>query len=317
MNVVAFAERAGRRAGLRRALVWGAPAVYLAALGFFLARDGIPLSRDRLLMWLLLGLLAVSTTNVRGWLRSVVLEWIPFAFILWAYDLLRGQADGLFFHTHVYPQLHAEKFLFAGVEPTVWLQNHLWDGALDLHWWDYGVWFVYVSYFLGTYVVAAALWFFARDRFRRYVAMVSLLAAMGFSTYALFPAAPPWMASDFGAMAPVTRSIGIIWSHIPIADFNSLFEKGAEYANAVAAVPSLHAAYTLLITLFLWPLVPRWGRIALAVYPVAMAFALVYTAEHYFVDILLGWAYCLIAYWAVNRIADRTAEQRAEPAPAI
>jgi hypothetical protein len=34
-----------------------------------------------------------------------------------------------------------------------------------------------------------------------------------------------------------------------------------------------------------------------------MAFALVYTAEHYVIDILLGWAYTLVAVWVVNRVA--------------
>ena len=47
------------------------------------------------------------------------------------------------------------------------------------------------------------------------------------------------------------------------------------------------------------------GPILLALYPLAMAFALVYTAEHYVVDILLGWAYTLVAIWVVSRVADR------------
>ena len=316
MNVLDAAERAGDRQRVRRGLVWGGPVVYLGALSFFLWRDGLPLSRDRLLMWILLGLLAFSTTNVRGWVRSVVLEWLPFAVILWAYDLLRGQADGLLFSTHVTPQIDVEKFLFAGTVPTVWLQDHLWHGPFEVRWYDYATWLVYVSYFLGTYLVAAVLWLVARPLFRRYVVLVSALAMMGFSTYALFPAAPPWMASEFGAIDPTTRSIGVIWSHIPIAHFDTLFEKGSEYANAVAAVPSLHAAYTLLITLFLWRFAPWWGRILLAAYPWAMAFALVYTSEHYFVDILLGWIYCVFAYWAVNRVADRIAVRRTEPAVA-
>jgi hypothetical protein len=171
-------------------------------------------------------------------------------------------------------------------------------------------WLVYVSYFLATYVVAAVLWFVARDRFRRYVVMVSVTAMMAFATYALFPAVPPWMASELGELAPTTRSIGVIWSHIPIGNFDTLYEKGAAYSNQVAAVPSLHGAYTLLVALILWPLVPRWGRFLLAVYPIAMTYALVYTAEHYVVDILLGWLYALIAYWAVNRLFDRLAERR-------
>ena len=129
--------------------------------------------------------------------RGVVLEWLPFALVLWAYDFLRGQADTLLFSTHVQPQLRADEILFGGTAPTVWLQEHLWHGSWDLHWYDYVTWVVYVSYFLATYLVAAFLWFFARGLFRRFVAMVSLLALMGFATYALFPAAPPWMASEF------------------------------------------------------------------------------------------------------------------------
>jgi hypothetical protein len=263
-----------------------------------------------LVAWILLGLLAFSLTNVRGWMRSVVLEWLPFLAILWVYDLLRGQADGLFFQAHVLPQLRADEVLGGGVAPTVRLQDWLWDGPLTIHWYDYLAWLVYVSYFLATYVVAAVLWFVARDRFRRYVVMVSVTAMMAFATYALFPAAPPWMASELGELAPTTRSIGVIWSHIPIGNFDTLYEKGAAYSNQVAAVPSLHGAYTLLVALILWPLVPRWGRFLLAVYPIAMTYALVYTAEHYVVDILLGWLYALIAYWAVNRLFDRLAERR-------
>jgi PAP2 superfamily len=300
----------------QRALRWCGPIVYAIALAVVLWQSGLPLSRDRLLMWILLGLLAFSLTNLRGWVQSVVLEWIPFALILWVYDLLRGQADGLFFDAHVKPQLEVDRFMFGGTAPTVRLQDHLWDGFLHIHWYDYAAWLVYVSYFVGTYLVAALLWWVNRPLFRRYVVMVSLIAMMGFTTYALFPAVPPWMASELGALEPTTRSIGVIWSHIPIAHFNTLFEKGSEYSNAVAAVPSLHAAYTLLITLVLWRMAPWWGRVLLAIYPWAMAFALVYTSEHYFSDILLGWIYCVVGFVVVNRVADRLAARRTEPAVA-
>jgi hypothetical protein len=43
-----------------------------------------------------------------------------------------------------------------------------------------------------------------------------------------------------------------------------------------------------------------------------MAFALVYAAEHYVVDILLGWAYTLVAIWVVDRVASYAAS-RASP----
>lgn len=33
-------------------------------------------------------------------------------------------------------------------------------------------------------------------------------------------------------------------------------------------------------------------------------------AEHYFVDILLGWIYALVAFWTVKRLAELLAERR-------
>ena len=213
----------------------------------------------------------------------------------------------MFFSAWYRPQLEADAFLFGGTVPTVWLQDHLWHGSSDLRWYDYASWTVYVSYFVVTYLVAGLIWFFARARFRRYVGCVALLAGMAFTTFALFPAAPPWLASREGELEWTTRLIGPISGHIPFFSFSfeGLWERGSEYSNPVAAVPSLHAAYTLLVTLFLWRAAPRWGRVLLALYPPAMAFALVYTAEHYVVDILLGWAYTLVAVWVVNRVADR------------
>ena len=147
---------------VRRNVRWVAPALYAAALSVYMWREGVPVGRDRLLLWIVLGLLALSLTNVSGWLRSVVLEWVPLALVLAAYDLLRGQADTLFFSAHFRPQIEVDRFLFAGTVPTVWLQDRLWDGASRVHWYDYASWAVYVSYFLATYVLAGVLWFFAR-----------------------------------------------------------------------------------------------------------------------------------------------------------
>src|SRR5262245_49696320 len=199
---------------VRRALRWGAPLVYVAALSAFMWEEGVPAARDRLLMWIVLGLLALSTANLRGWAHGVVLEWLPFALVLWAYDVLRGMSDGLLFQAHFRPQIEVDRVLGLGVVPTVRLQEWLWHGAGDLRWWDYGAWTVYMSFFLATYVVAGLLWLVARDRFRRYVGTVTLLAAMGFATFALFPAAPPWLASDTGQLDWTTRSIALISQHV-------------------------------------------------------------------------------------------------------
>jgi hypothetical protein len=288
----------------RESLRWAGPTVFVAGSAVMIAFAGLPTAKDRLFAWLLVGMVLCSLADVRRAVPRLVLEWSPFIGFLLAYDLLRGVADSVF-TAHVWPQLRVDEWLFAGTVPTVWLQQHMWHGEHDLRWWDYAAWGVYLTHFFGTLVVAALLWLWWHDRFLRYAAMVATLAALGFATYVLFPAAPPWLASEDGFLEPTTRLVPIVWAHIPIEHFSTLFEKGRRYANDVAAVPSLHAAYALLITLYLWRLVPRWARVPLALYPLAMTWALVYGAEHYVSDCLLGWVYAAAAYLCVNAVAER------------
>ena len=49
--------------------------------------------------------------------------------------------------------------------------------------------------------------------------------------------------------------------------------------------------------MFFWPRLRKRWRPLLVGYAVVMAFSLVYSAEHYVFDILLGWALtCLVSY---------------------
>jgi membrane-associated phospholipid phosphatase len=75
--------------------------------------------------------------------------------------------------------------------------------------------------------------------------------------------------------------------------------------NLVAAIPSLHAGMTAAIAAFLWHRVHRGWRPVLVAYVLIMAFTLVYTAEHYVIDILLGWAFAAAAVFALNRYDKR------------
>jgi membrane-associated phospholipid phosphatase len=305
------AAAARSRIDARAILKWAAPLAYGVALAVRVLGSGFSIARDEMFLWIALGLLAGSITQPRRFLVGIVLEWAPFAAILFAYDLLRGYADGLLFGAHLQFQLNGDEWLFGGEAPSVWLQQHLWHGPADIRWYDYLSWGVYVTHFLATLFLAAALWLFAHHRFRRYVAMVSLLAVVGFATYALYPAVPPWLAAYQGHMPPVDRIVPYAWSNIHVFSFDTLFQTGSQYANDVAAMPSLHSAYSLLITLCLWGMTrSRWLRALLAAYPIAMAFALVYTGEHFMIDILAGWLYAVAVFMGVNELADMWAERR-------
>src|SRR5215203_2415317 len=88
---------------VRRAWVRiGGPALFVSGSVVMVAVAGIPTAKDRLLVWLLLGLIAFSLVDARRLLPRLVLEWSPFIGFLLAYDLLRGVADSAF-EAHVYP----------------------------------------------------------------------------------------------------------------------------------------------------------------------------------------------------------------------
>src|SRR5581483_5230385 len=289
---------------LRLTVRIGGPVAYGIAFGIYCSRDGVPFARERMLIWLGLALLAFSLANLGRSLVAALVDWVPFVGVLVLYDLARGVADNTGLAAHVWPQIDADKVLGLGTVPTVWLQRHLWHGRHDLRWWDYAAWGIYITHFFATLVVAAVLWIAARHLYRRFVAMVVTLAVLGFATYIAFPAAPPWMAAHHGEIPHVASIIGVVFAHLNVADFNALFEQGREWSNRVAAMPSLHAAEALLISMYLWGR-SRWARPLLVLYPLAMAWALVYSAEHYVIDCVVGWIYAIVAFGAVTWVAER------------
>jgi membrane-associated phospholipid phosphatase len=265
---------------------------------------GVPASRDVLVPVLLGGFLALSITSRRRLRRlalGLAIDWLPFVLALWLYDLIRGYADGAWLPVHVRPQIDLDRLLAHGSVPTVWLQQHLWSES-GPRWWDYATWFTYMSHFYATTLVLAVLWWRSRRLFQRLAAMVVLLAFAGCATYVLFPAAPPWLAAEDGVLPPVARTVGETNRHIPLLSFDSLWERGTAYANDVAAIPSLHGAYAFLLALFLVARIRSPLKHLLWLYPLAMAFVLVYSGEHYLTDILLGWLYVVAAYAVVSRL---------------
>src|SRR5690606_20473646 len=82
---------------------------------------------------------------------------------------------------------------------------------------------------------------------------------------------------------------------------DTAFYTASERENLVAALPSLHAAFSLLVAVHLYSGRRRFYRTLALTYPVAMGFTLVWTGDHYVVDILLGWLAVLAAMWMNSR----------------
>jgi membrane-associated phospholipid phosphatase len=297
--------------GSRRVMIGWAVLVASLVVYYFLA--GIPWSTNSVLVYVMAGLVVSSLGSGVRWKRLLV-DWLPLVVVLFGYGILRGYASHTlwgpvstfgslsqqaFYSQQVWFDTHVIGF---GVDPTVQLQRWLYRPGL--HVWDYLAWACYMTHFFASFIIAGVLWKTNYPKFRRYVPMFVGLTFIGYLTYLLYPAMPPWMASEFHHIPPTTRIIDQVWKHLHIGLGQALFAGGNKFDNNVAAMPSLHGAYPMLICLFFWKGSSRRKRVLLAAYPICMAFSLVYTGEHFVTDIFVGWIYAAATVYFGNKLLN-------------
>jgi len=285
--------------------------LYALALVLWTARYGIAVQRELVIAWVCGALVVVSLGRPLRQILQIAIDWLPIVAVLIAYDFTRGVADSLGIAVHHTAMIDFDKALFFGETPTEWLQTQLYEPNV-VHWYDVAFTLTYTSYFIVPFALAGWLW--ARDRpaFLRFSKRLVTLALAGLATYIAFPAAPPWMAGEMGLLEEVHRTTAKGWEVLGVGT-TGWFSKGQGLGNPVAAVPSLHSAFCALVAFFLWSRVRRrYLRPLLLLYPLAMGLALMATGEHYFFDVILGWAYAGAvmagwAWWERRRAAKRSA----------
>ena len=242
-------------------------------------------------------------------------DWFPFIFLVLSYEALRGLSNGLTGDAHIGFPITVDQHLF-GTVPTVYLQDHLWDPN-HLHWYDYVAAFVHPLHFILPLALAFVLWMKSPRHYWRFVGSYLLLTYSGLVTYVLYPMAPPWYASDLGRIPHVNTILGqVLWQHSashPVVFIYDHFDP-----NPVAAMPSLHAAFPVLVFLVCLKLQPKWGWLTL-VYPLLMDFSVVYLGEHYVIDVIAGSVYGAASFYFVWVFPGQWSRLRArtEPAPAV
>jgi hypothetical protein len=317
--------------------------------------DGVAFNRELLLLYIATGLIAASIGRGHK-VFTVMRDWLPFALVLVLYDLSRGAADMLGAPTLWRFQPDADRWLFFGSIPTVWLQERI--KMPQPPWWEVIISSIYMSFFILPYVVAGVLWLYNRTDWAAFVRRFVALSFASVAVYVVLPAAPPWAAarctaadiasspsnppcmhrsaagvpdggllgamhmSQPGAHQFVERISTRGWGTLHLQSAGALVNSGQASVNLVAAIPSLHSALTAMISIFLWRRVRRGWRPLLVAYPLAMAFVLVYSAEHFVVDILLGWALAATvsallglvdSWWSRRRGSKSAAATLAQP----
>jgi hypothetical protein len=143
------------------------------------------------------------------------------------------------------------------------------------------------------------------------------LALVGFS---LFPLMPPRLLGSCGVYGACIPDSGFVDTVTQVGGLWS-FDSGAgqKLSNQYAAMPSMHFGWSLLCFIILWPRIKNpVGRALIAAYPWLTMFAIVVTANHFWLDavggaLALGLGYVVgTIYWQLRSrqlgVGDLTAE---------
>ncbi len=274
-----------------------AAAAYAVALLAQLFTFGVSLTPDRYVLVLL------APAIVLGCGGRFLLDFVPFVALIVLYEECRGLAHTFHPSPYYLPQLDAERFLFGGHVPTAVLQDWLWTGHLQ--WYDQLLSAVTRIHFIVPPTLAFLFWLRRRTLFYRFAASLLALSYAGALTFYLFPAAPPWAASEKGLIPFLANPAGVQAASSPLpTDSGPIYHLVA--GNPYAAIPSLHEGYSFLIFLFIatvaWRTRWRWLGLVAVVYPIVQSFAVVYTANHYVVDLIIGALYATGAWYGMLRL---------------
>ena len=148
-----------------------------------------------------------------------------------------------------------------------------------------------------------------RRNYLRFSLAFLLVNLLGFCGYYIHPAAPPWYAMNYGFEAVTgtpgnVAGLGRFDAMTGLGIFHSLYGKNA---NVFAAVPSLHAAYMLIATVYAVISRQRKGTIAVfAFICLGIWWTAVYSGHHYIIDVLLGIATTIVGIAVLERLVFKT-----------
>ncbi len=237
----------------------------------------------------LLGLLDLYNEKTRLFLR----RFFPFIATGVIYDSMR-----YYYWPAIEGRVHVEEpwrfelrwFGIGGRTPNEWFLEHHWP-ALDL-----ACGFAYLVY-VGEYLAVAFLLFFVRrDEELRACALAFLIVnVLGFATYFVYPAAPPWYVEAYGfgparldvhsTAAAAARFDRLLGTHF----FDEIYGRGID---VYGAYPSLHVSYPFMAVYFVSTVRElRWARVPAAAFFLLMCLSAVYLQHHYATDVVLGIAY--------------------------
>ena len=260
--------------------------------------------------------------------KKFLIDWSPFVFFWIAYDMMRGIADSVRGLIHITAPYRWEKALFSpllhGDIPAFFFQavredwTPILKGAVNVFAANF-----YTAHFAIPLLVGWIFWHTTDDRplFYKFVYTLTILNLLALATFMIYPAAPPWYVYNYGFVQPEPNSSFWGTSAGTLIDVDRLL--GVKFfttlwdsfnANHFAAIPSLHGAYPIVVSFFVFKKFRKHGY-WLMLYPAATWFSAVYLNQHYVVDLLIAVLYIIVAYflavkWLYPKVFSRYVENK-------
>jgi len=266
------------------------------------------------------------TALLLGQWKAFLRDWIPVVFLIFGFEFMRGMAYEFIQEqnrtVHLTELITADKTLFGGHLPVLWVHQRFYvEGTI--HWYDVLAAVMYALHFVFPLLFAFLVWIGSKEHFWHFTLAFLLMTYSGFVIYLLYPAAPPWLANEWGAIEGLVFPFNQVWNALipqPLNNFDAIQIWNGVSGNPVAAMPSLHAAYPWLTMLFAIKFFWKWGLLFIP-YNVALWFSVLYLGHHWVIDVLAGIALATLSYvvmelaWPkIRGLAMRATRSRA-PAP--
>jgi membrane-associated phospholipid phosphatase len=243
----------------------------------------------------------VAETNrrlPRGWAHLALQFAIWMGFYV-AYQVARGAADRSVYEAFQNGEwiLRTQQHLGALFEPGV---QRVVDSSTVL------VTLTSWTYWLSQFAVVGVtlLWVYFRHHerfagFRNWLIAANLIGLVG---YVLMPTAPPRMFPEWGFVDTLAQ-------YSTISHESGLIAWGS---NPYAAMPSLHAMDAFIVGVVMFGLVrSRLAKALWLAWPVWVAFAVISTGNHYWLDVAAGVVLAVITGYALRRVETWRALRRA------
>ena len=324
MSVLADQPQLDQRVGLGAVVpidVWRivritAMGLYLALMLWWFRTQGMVW--ERISVAVALGIFLVSAfigKPLREWGRLGI-DVACYCAMWYLYETTRGAADGTLlgikFPLQIQSVRNIDRVMFLGNDPNTVLQNHFWESSI--RWYDKVASTTYMTHFFLAPIVLGALWATNHRQFRRFLKRFATVLGVACAMFIILPTAPPWMAAkNYHLIGPIVRNTSRGFSSMGFKAFTHGWKNSLDWGNAVAAMPSLHASFALIVPAFFLPwLKPRWLKAAVLLFPVIMLTSLVYLGEHWVIDGFVGWAIVGGSFWFWNRLEARQRRNRAQ-----